>query len=162
MTDQEIHLVPVPRRALPAVYQLLAELTRDATAENGVLASDRPSVSVRDNGAWSKSDLEALRAALKNPAGRAILDIVARNSTRNNDTTYEELRRAGEAATEGAFSYDQVRAQLSWIAKYSKKIKGDKVWPMTFEDRGPEVEKGERYRYRMPAELAQLWLDLTN
>ena len=50
-------------------------------------------------------------------------------------------------------------SQLSWISKYSKAIRnGVKQWPMEYVDGGSDLEKGQRYTYRMPSEVAGWWL----
>jgi hypothetical protein len=147
--------VSVPEHLLPSVYELILQDTsgRDDAASSSVSAA------VPGNGTWHRHELEELERRLKNPAGRAILTLVAENSIEGTASTYEELRVAGGAATTDAFDYDKLRAQLSWISKYSKAIRnGVKQWPMEYVDGGSDLEKGQRYTYRMPAEVAGWWL----
>lgn len=86
------------------------------------------------------------------------MDEIATNSLDGQETSYGDLRLAAEEAVGGDFEWDQVRAQLSWIAKYCKSIMGEPVWPLEVSDRGPDSEKGDRYSYVMPKPLARGWL----
>jgi hypothetical protein len=151
--------VSVPEHLLSTVYALLIdELVSDLPSPSRSTAASG-GVNVPNNGIWFQEDLEELSARLKNPSGRAILTLVAKNSHNGSPTTYEQLRAAGEAAASGEFTYDNLRAQLSWIAKYSKSIRnGEHVWPMEYIDGGPDHDKGDRYTYQMPPEVAGWWL----
>jgi hypothetical protein len=90
-----------------------------------------------------------------------MMTMIANNSLGGEPTSYEDLRVAGaEAFAPDDFTYDQVRAQLSWISRYSKGIKGKNVWPLELEDlSNTDAPKGERYLYRMPPEIASWWLE---
>lgn len=172
MTAPTIHMVPVPDYALPAVYEVLARLTSQQQTETTATERDEmspsalvdevvpeeDSVFVPGNGYWTDHEIEELAGMLKNDAGRAIIQAIALNSTMGDWTYYDELIEAGESVAGPDFGPDNVRAQLSWFAKYAKKIKGQNVWPMEVEDLGPEEPKGKRYRYLMPEPLAATWL----
>lgn len=149
--------VSVPEHLLPSVYGLLLQDTSVPDDDEGQPPSG--GVAVPGNGTWHEHELQDLERRVKNPAGRAILTLVAEKSLNGSMSTYEELRVAGEAATSAEFDYDNLRAQLSWISKYSKAIRnGVKQWPMEFVDGGAERDKGQRYTYRMPSEVAAWWL----
>lgn len=149
--------VSVPEHLLPSVYALILQDT--SSSEDDAVASPSVSAAVPGNGNWHQHELEELERRVKNPAGRAILTLVAEKSVNGSASTYEELRVAGEAATADEFDYDNLRAQLSWISKYSKAIRnGVKQWPMEYVDGGSDLEKGQRYTYRMPSEVAGWWL----
>ena len=164
-------MVPVPQQAIPAVYALLAEVTKRNSREPSgnplvkELAADLPEteddslVHVEGNGWWSPGDIVDLAVMLKNPAGRAILTLIARNSLAGELTSYGELREAGQAVRDDEFGNDHVRAQLSWVSKYCKAIKDEHVWPLLVKDNGPEAERGSRYQYFMPESLAEVWLN---
>lgn len=142
--DEKIHMVPVPASALPAVYELLARLTAKGNAE------ERSS-------AWVASDMKELAALIKNPAGRAIVTAIARRAARGEKVSYEQLRSAAAKVVSG-FTYSRVQAQLSWLAKYCKKLKGDNTWPLEVETVN-DAPKGERYLYTMNKDLAEAWLE---
>ena len=164
-------MVPVPQQAISAVYALLAEITKGNSQEPSgnplvkELAADVPEteddalVPVEGNGWWSPDDIVELAIMLKNPAGRAILTLIAKNSLAGELTSYGELREAGQAVRQDEFGNDHVRAQLSWVSKYCKTIKGEHVWPLVVQDNGPDAERGSRYQYFMPESLSEVWLN---
>ena len=137
-------MVPVPESALPAVYALLARLTAKGNAH------ERPS-------AWMRGDMKDLAALIKNPAGRAIVTAIARRSLQGKKASYEDLRSAAAKVVTG-FTFSRVQAQLSWFAKYCKKLKGENTWPLDVET-VEDVPKGERYLYIMDKDLAEAWLE---
>lgn len=163
---------PVHIDHLPKVYALLAQLANQSGAEGEGLdlrtltevewgpEEDITAIIVdRDNGPWWVEEIEELAGHLKNEAGIAMMTAIARNSLNDVWTTYADLLDAGADASDNPdFGYDHVRAQLSWIAKYSKRIKGANVWPLRMEDAGPDADRGQRYRYFMPTTLAEAWL----
>jgi hypothetical protein len=166
-------MIPVPETAIPAVYQLLANLTNvessrgqgnpvveDLTRAMPEEEDDHGVLVEGDNGWWWPEQMDELSQMLKNPAGIAMVSTIAENSIAGRNTTYDELRDAGQSVRDEEFGYDHVRAQLSWIAKYSKKLQGENVWPFQLIDLGPDVEKATRYQYRMPEPLAQRWLEI--
>jgi hypothetical protein len=149
--------VSVPEHLLPSVYALILQDISGPEADEGHPPS--AAAAVPGNGTWHQHELQELERRVKNPAGRAILTLVAEKGLNGSTSTYEELRVAGESATSDEFDYDNLRAQLSWISKYSKAIRnGVKQWPMEFVDGGAELDKGQRYTYRMPSDVAAWWL----
>lgn len=161
MTD--IHLVPVKAKDLDAVYALLAR--RNEASSNGVGASadTAESVEVPKNGTWSRSDLVDLHGRCFD-RNRAILDRIATASLNGSDTNYGELLEAARPLGKDPSTYDfnNLRADLAWIAKYAKKVKGGvNGWPMTVRELDESHAKGDRYIYRMPRQIAEWWLDIS-
>lgn len=166
----DIHYVPVPKYALAEVYAVLAKATGqhepeteadeagDAAGLVGLDVPEEDSVSVPDNGLWTFEEIEELAGKMKNPAGVAMINLIADKSLSDEWTYYQDLLEVGQKVSGPDFNFDQVRAQLSWFSKYSKKVKGSKVWPLQVDDRGPDEDKGHRYRYLMPELLAKVWL----
>lgn len=151
-------LVSVPEHLLAEVYGLLL---RDLGPIDATSADSGEAVAVRGNGAWTQAELAELSRRLTHSGGRAVLRTIATAGTDGKEVTYEELRAAAASAMgDDNFSFDQLRAQLAWISRYSKSIRGVKQWPIEFHDQGQALEKGQRYRYSMPRRVAEWWLDL--
>lgn len=148
-------MVAIPEHLLAEVYGLLQRGLQPAGSK-----SSGEAVPVRGQGSWTEPEIAELSRRLTHPGGRAVLDTIANAGLMDRDVTYEELRAAGAAAMDGGkFSFDQLRAQLSWISRYSKEIRGGvKQWPMEFSDRGQASDKGTRYVYAMPKTVAGWWL----
>ena len=151
-------LVSVPEHLLAEVYVLLL---RDLGSLDARSVDSSEAVAVRDNGAWKQTELAELSRRLTHSGGRAVLSAIAIAGMDGKEVTYEELRTAAASAMgDDDFSFDQLRAQLAWISRYSKSIRGVKQWPIEFHDQGQTHEKGQRYRYSMPRRVAEWWLDL--
>ena len=163
--------VPVPTELVPEVYAFISE--RMGTAGEGPppepglptpmeAPPDEDSWDLGKNGRWTQTDLTDLRERFQNRSGRAMVTAIAERSPNGEQTSYEDLRSAGEAVRTDGFTYNQVRAQLGWLAKYAKAIKGANVWPISFEDRAKrgdrDLPKGERYWYGMEPGIAEWWL----
>ncbi|MDB4953341.1 MAG: hypothetical protein JWO36_910 [Myxococcales bacterium] len=143
----ELVMVPVPAPALPQVYEAL-----DRYYKGLDLGPADVTVAVPGNGDWSQTEIKQLSGYYRNPKGRAVIRKIA--VARGAEVTYGELAEAG------GLSFDELRDQLSWFAKYAKKIKeGVHIWPITVEDRQGKP-KEERYIYRMPPEIADWWLEI--
>ena len=156
---ERYHDVPVPEGALPEVYALLSDYAQRgaARAETATEAGWH----VPDNGEWSYEDLTTLSSKLTNKAGRAILTEVYTATLDNRSATYGDLQAAATRANGEEFSLNQVRAQLSWIAKYCKAIKGHNVWPMTVRELDDtSLPRGDRYHYKSIPEVAAAWLEI--
>lgn len=161
----DIHLVPVRAKDLDAVYALLAQ--RNAQAEpldapDAFHADGMERVEVPRNGSWARADLADLynRCFDRNIA---ILTKVAEASQAGAEATYKDLLDAGRplAKDPDHYEYNNLRADLAWIAKFSKRVKdGQHVWPMVVREADETSPKGERYLYRMPAQIAEWWLEL--
>lgn len=147
--------VSVPEHLLLDVYALLQRDLRPAMPP-----SQAQAVPVRGQGSWTEQELAELSRRLTHPGGRAVLDAIANAGVHGSDVTYEDLQKAGAAAMEsGEFTFDQLRAQLSWASRFSREIRGGvKQWPIELSDRGQACEKGKRYVYAMPKLVAEWWL----
>jgi len=153
---QVIHLVPVFQKDLPAVWKLLAELNAQSAITGASPGSSIPTADL----SWSEADLVALFALCK-PIHRAILTRIAESGMKLKPATYEELRGAGARAAKNAdFNYDNMRANLAWISKYGRKVKGLPAWPVSFSDRGAAQPTGQRYEYLMSKNIAETWLKI--
>lgn len=137
--------MPVPVGALPVVTAALDRYYKGKADNAGGLER----VVVPKNGEWTEAEIKQLVEAFRNPAGRAIVRRIAEAA--DGPVNYGELAEAG------GVTFDQLRAQLAWLAKYAKKIKGENVWPITVTEDASKV-KGERYVYRMPKRIAEWWL----
>lgn len=146
-----IHSVPVFQKDLTAVYKLLA----DRNPEAGTLG---PQFTASVEDVWTEASLVALFGMCK-AVHRAILTRMAEAGSAQKVATYEELRVAGAEASQNAeFDYDNMRGNLAWISKYMIKITGSKTGLFVFTDRGPALATGQRYEYRMPKTIADVWL----
>jgi hypothetical protein len=149
-----IHSVPVFQKDLAAVYKLLADRNPDA----GTLRPLRTATAAVGDDVWTEANLVALFGMCKT-VHRAILARMAEAGSAQKAATYEELRVAGAQASQNAdFDYDNMRGNLAWISKYMIKITGSKTGLFVFTDRGPTMATGERYEYRMPKAIADVWL----
>lgn len=149
-----IHSVPVFQKDLAAVYKLLADRNPDAGTARPLPAATAASV----EDVWTEANLVALFGMCKT-VHRAILARMAEAGSAQKVATYEELRVAGAQASQNAdFDYDNMRGNLAWISKYMIKITGSKTGLFVFTDRGPALATGQRYEYRMPKAIADVWL----
>jgi hypothetical protein len=158
-TIERYHDVPVPEGALPEVYALLGDYAQRGMAPS--TSSAEAGWLVPDNGEWTYEDLATLSSKLMNKAGRAILTEVCTATLDDRSATYGDLQAAATRASGEEFSLNQVRAQLSWIAKYCKAIKGHIVWPMTVRELDDKtLPRGHRYHYKSVPEVAAAWLEI--
>jgi hypothetical protein len=142
-SDDEIVLVPVPKRFLPLVYQTLNEAWIEEPAE---VAAPTPTTTVLRG--WNKTDIAKLKRTVKNPTVRAMLDLTAAHA--GEWVTYEEICSAADR------DWAAVRGDLAGFSqllrkKFSKE--GRDKWPVEVEWR----QSGTRYR--MPLALARWWND---
>jgi hypothetical protein len=143
--SNDIVMVPVPTAALPQVTEVLNRYYQAQAA--GTL--DQELVTVAGNGEWSEAEIAELYAMFRNEAGRAVLRLVAQAG--GEPVTY------GAMAEVAGLNFNELRAHLAWFARYSKKIKGSNIWPITVAE-DSNKPKGERYEYRMPERIAEWWL----
>ena len=149
-----IHSVPVFQKDLAAVYKLLADRNPDA----GITHPQTAATAASSEDVWTETNLLALFDMCKT-VHRAILTRMAQAGSAQKVGTYEELREAGaEASQNPAFDYDNMRGNLAWISKYMIKITGSKTGLFAFTDRGATLPTGQRYEYRMPKAIADIWL----
>jgi hypothetical protein len=156
LTDSSfvIHSVPVFQKDLAAVYKLLA----DRNPDEGTLRPLPAATAASAGDVWTEANLVALFGMCKT-VHRAILTRMAEAGSAQKVGTYEELRVAGAQASQNAdFDYDNMRGNLAWISKYMIKITGSKTGLFVFSDRGPALGTGQRYEYRMPKAIADIWL----
>ena len=157
MNSNKYQMLPVLEKDIPAVFALLARLNPTGTASPTVTGE---TVDVPDNGTWSLAELVELHAKC-NARTRAILSCVASASLADTEVSYSDLLEAGRphANEPDGYGFNNLRADLAWIAKYAKKVKGANVWPLSFRQLGAEHPKGERILYKMPITIAQWWLE---
>lgn len=166
MADSEFQMVPVPSQYVPQVYRFLADLTAGVTLAMEVPlpepGSDQEFVKVPNNGTWTRADLAELNRVFQNKAGRAVLTTIARASLAGREVSYGELRAAGATEFDG-FTFGQLRAQLSWLSKYCKRIKGAHHWPLVIRDLSKGVSHPpptpDRYLYKVDERIATWWLE---
>ncbi len=131
-TEDEIVLVPVPKRFLAQVYQTLNEAWIEEPAE-----STPPSPTTTALRGWNKTDIAKLKRTVKNPTVRAMLDLTAAHA--GEWVTYDDI--CSTVAREWA----AVRGDLAGFSqllrkKFSKE--GRDKWPIEVEWR----QSGTRYR----------------
>jgi hypothetical protein len=137
-----------------AVLRRIDELVRKlGELRNEVLAVDGPAeeaVTVSERqGAWKRSDLEALFLLIEHlPGALALLDVTAEHAP--HAATYEEvLHRSGLSDQEQRNDH----TRLSWATK--KLFRGGKRWPLDWQ----QAANGEM-RYRMPTKVSRWWQDI--
>jgi len=140
--SEKLVMMPVPVGAVPAVYELLGRYAAAANAPE--------SISVPNNGQWSKAEVQALCRKLRNAASRAAFRRIA--SELGGWVTYAQMAEAA------GVDIDHLRAHLAWFSKYAKQIKGENYWPLQHEEDASKP-KGDHAKYRMPGRIAEWWLE---
>jgi len=158
MTETKYQLIPVLEQHIPAVIELLAQLNAAGAAGP---AAETETIDVPENGTWSFAELVEMHTRC-NDRTRTILARIAAASLTDTEASYNDLLEAGRpyAGDPANYGFNNLRADLAWIAKYAKKIKGTNVWPLTYRQIGPEHPKGERYLYKMPVGIAKWWTEI--
>ena len=137
--------VPVPVQHLPSVFKLLAELT--STPSGGAPVGEDPSVLVDDaQGVWTKSMALRLHANLHLEGARLMIDLVAKAAPE------EVAMQTG--VKEWGKTYGHLRAQMGALSKLTKKLFGNKTWPMHIRYN----EQGQAF-YSMPELVGEWWLN---
>jgi hypothetical protein len=142
---EDIVNVPVPVGALPLVHEVLNRYYRSLSTP----PVER--VPIPGNGEWSRADIAALHAQLRNPAMRAIMRCIAERA--DKPVSYKELADVAQ------LSFSQLRAQLAWLSKYAVTVKGENVWPMKLTSNS-NLPPGQRYQYSMHKGIAQWWIEI--
>ena len=158
MVDNRYQMIPVLEEHIPAVIELIAKLNASGTS---VSPASTEACEVPDNGTWSLAELVELHTRC-NDRTRAVLSLIASASLAGSEASYNDLLQAGRphAGDPTNYGFNNLRADLAWIAKYAKKVKGANVWPLTYRQLGPEHPKGERYLYKMPTAIARWWSEI--
>ena len=142
-TDDEIVLVPVPKRYLAAVYQTLNESWIEDSAANSNSTANGVAL-----GGWNKTEIGKLKKAVKNPTVRAMLDLTA--SRAGDWVNYDDICSAVDR------SWAEVRGDLAGFSQLLRKKfsrEGRDKWPVEVEWRTSETPT----RYRMPLYTARWW-----
>lgn len=168
--DDELVPVMVPKPALPDVTALLHRYYTGAapiTDTEKALKSNEAAAEAHDeeaealvpqgNGTWTKQDVAKLFRSYSNAKGRTVIDKIAQRSLENRVVYYGELMEHADVT-----EY-QLRSHFGAFSKKGKALKGTEkgCWPMEYFDGGSQAEKGTRYSYRMPRQIARWWLDLS-
>jgi hypothetical protein len=164
MTTDLYHMVSVPDKDLFAVYALLAERNATGNSPTPGATADPPDETFEvpgNNGRWSRGDLTELHTRC-HARNRAILTCIAEAGVNGSEATYRDLLEAGRpfASEPVRYVFNNLRADLAWIAKYCIKVKGSNVWPFTFRHVVTEHADGEHLLYNMPLVVAQWWLEI--
>ena len=144
--DDDIVMVPVPRRLLMTVY---AAMTNAATERGGpALARLEETVDVPTQGPWTASMVRRLESELDNPAIRALLTHLAEQAPQS--LTFKE------AVQVAGIESNVLRAQLGSFSKITKRLFEKAIWPMQVR----YAEGGEAI-YLMDPKVAEWWLEAT-
>jgi len=155
----EVYMVPVYKKDLAAVWEILAGRNSAVAEVLGGVSSGAVAATVAGF-TWNEQLLRSLAEMLR-PVQLALITCIAKAGIEGKAATFEELKVAGlEATGNPEFSFDKVRGNLAWITKYAVKLTGQAVWPFEFKDGGAVKPSGERYEYRMPVSLSELWLKI--
>lgn len=150
---EQIVLVPVPRRALGAVYAALAQVLGDDSTlastniEAGqLISSPEPGTRKAKVEWWSDERLARLRGDLERfPGAAAVLSLTAAQPEK--PVSIRDVER------ESKLTQRQVAAQLAAFTKYCKSTFGRAEWP--FEAKW--LSGDTRASYVMGAEIAERW-----
>lgn len=162
VVDTKYVQMAIPEPLVPRVTELLhGYFTGTADGDRPDRGRQAPSggeaaVSVPGNGTWTRSELVDLHASFRNGKGRAVIARIAERSLEGESATYGELMQ------HAGLDEFKLRSQFAWFSKKGKALKGTSggVWPMTVTDAGSQSQKGVRYRYQMPEQIAAWWLEL--
>lgn len=144
----DVVMVPVPRQHLAAVYELLGRVMQK---EYGEIAAEEWSEAV----VWSAEEIGRLKRTIKNPTLQKIMTLIAKSGA--DGIEYRALKSETEKAIKRTLKMGSFRAQLSWLMKYSRRIKGrgGDAWPL----RKVVVRTdGERLFYSMTKRISEEWL----
>ena len=121
-----------------------------------VAPDDVESVHVPGQGDWRRADLEMIRDWISDNGRRPAPGA----SYRGLHTLFELTADAAgdwvtKAEAEDAAGVDarQLQNEMAALTKISRKIKGEKSWPIEWR------QVGRTYSYRMDPRIAQWWLD---
>jgi len=144
--NDEIVNVPIPRRYLMDVYQLLAALEQEATSGTAnKVSSDNAGKDNRDQ--WWAADgrIPRLKRAIKNETVLTLLNLTASHAT--NWVSFEQVYQ------EAGRSSDQARADLRGLSLLIKRLFPNNAggwWPV-------DIKGGSPIQYRMSEEIALQW-----
>lgn len=143
--DDTIHMVPVPKSRLTQVYALLGEGPVKLT--NSDESYDVPDA----GGSWTLDELSRLHRKCNSTLVAIVGDVAQRTVGLGlRKSTQDTMIERGQPVYDnGEFTRAKLRAQLSWLSKHSRAIKGIKCWPI-YVDR--------HSYYSMPKPLADGWL----
>ena len=143
VTDNEIVLVPVPKRYLAVVYQTLNEAWVEDSAGNSTSTANGTAL-----GGWNKLEIGKLKKAVKNETVRAMLDLTASHA--GDWVAYDDI-----CSTVGR-DWAEVRGDLAGFSQLLRKRfsrEGRDKWPVEVEWKTSETPT----RYRMPLYIARWW-----
>jgi hypothetical protein len=152
--DEDLVMVPVPRRVLGAVYATIAAgLNAEKASPDAEKGSPAPppsgstageEVMVTGQGPWTAEMVARLERDLRHPALRNMMTLVADRAPKW--VTFEEAIQAS-----GGTRY-QLRAQLGTLTKAGQKLFGRPTWPMEWR-----AGEGELVEYSMEGQVAEWW-----
>jgi len=143
VTDDEIVLVPVPKRYLAVVYQTLNEAWVEDSAGSRTATANGTA-----RGGWNKTEIGKLKKAVKNATVRAMLDLTATHS--GEWVTFDDICAAVNR------DWAVVRGDLAGFSQLLRKKfsrEGRDKWPVEVEWKTSERPT----RYRMPLYIARWW-----
>lgn len=139
---------PVPSALPPAVQELLQRFIKLAQeVEPYVQAPAGESIYIDyKQGAWTETMLAQFRREIyPYPAAVALLQFAAENAGR--EVSYRDF------IEKSSWTKIQVRSELGAISKVSRKLFGNKVWPLRTRQGSDGV-----MRYFMPSGIAEWWM----
>jgi hypothetical protein len=140
--DDDIVMVPVPRRLLMTVYAAMA----NAATGRSALARAEETVEVPGQGSLTASMVTRLESELDVPAIRALLTRLAEQAPQS--VTFKEAVQAA------GIESNVLRAQLGSLSKITKRLFERTIWPMQVR----YAEGGEAI-YLMDPKVAEWWLE---
>jgi hypothetical protein len=141
--DDEVVMVPVPKRLLGTVYVALG----NATSAQAVPKQVEETVLVRGQGTLTAAMVRRLESALDAPALRALITHLAEQSP--DEVTFKD------AVAVAGIDSKVLRAQLGSLSKLTKRLfAGVTIWPMYVR----YAEGGEAI-YSMDPKIAEWWLE---
>jgi hypothetical protein len=137
--ENELALVPVPRKYLPDVYALLGERMAANVESSGEVSY------IEGQGPWQLTMIIRLRSNIRLQGIIAVLDACALSP--NTDVPMLEV------ATSIGMPSKQLAAQMGSLSKVTKKLFGHITWPISvrYQDGGQAI-------YSMNETIAAWWL----
>lgn len=136
--EDEIVMVPVPKKHLGVVYRALAQIPEKQPIKSAWRSGDPA--------AWPEDKIATLKRELKYPGARAAIELSAERAP-------EPISIRAVETTSGR-TQKEVSADLGALTKLLKKLFQSDVWPM----RAEWAAGGENAMYYvMDPEVARLW-----
>ena len=136
---------PLPA-AVQELFEKIVQLAREVEPYIRDQAAESIYIDYRQ-GAWTAAMLEQLRREIyPYPAAVELLQFAAENAGR--EVTYRDFLQ------QSSWTDVQVRSELGAVSKVSRKLFGQKVWPLRTRQGSDDV-----MRYFMPKGIARWWME---